>query len=154
MSLILVSVAVVGILALLNLIPLNCSIRRKFVSHFVLISLGTGSSQPLVSLTTSLSSNFSLALMGSNFPNESYKAALFETIILLDKFLGTKLSILARSPPCSKNSTFTNLPRQTLPKCSGGTLGSNMSNLVCHLIALISIDTPSVVSFGWGSSPL
>ena len=79
--------------------PLNCSMSRKFFTHLSRREVETGSSQPLVSITTSLSSIFNFALMGSNLPRVSYKLALFDTIILRVSFSGTYAFILAKSPP-------------------------------------------------------
>ena len=154
MSRMFVSIAFFGMRALVNPIPLSCSISRKFFTHLVLVSGGTESSHPVVSCTACRSSSFSLAFIGSSFPRASYRLALFDTIILLVNFAGTKASILARSPPFSKYSSATILPRQTLPKCKGGILISIRSGSVYHRIALTSIDTPSTVSWASGGAPL
>ena len=64
-----------------------------------------------------------------------------ETIILLVRLAGTKEFILAKSPPVSKYSEATTLPRNTLPKCKDGILISIRSGSVYHFIALTSIGT-------------
>ena len=152
-SLILELSAVSGILALLNLIPLSCSISKKFFSHLDRMFTSTTSSQSLVSRTTSLSSNFNFALMGSSLPRKSYKPALLETIMRRVKDFGTNSSILARLPPFSKKSTPVTLPRHLVPKWRGGIFTSTASTDVIHRIPFTSIEVPSTVSSGCGSSP-